>query len=68
MLDWLNLWTGCKAFYSYDDAAIGTAKLSVQSSVKYLITEISETRDLLALLLYHAGYNSKPFYFKSNKR
>ena len=42
---------GYNAFHSYDDAAIGTTKLSVQSSLKCLINEISETKDLLVLLL-----------------
>ena len=32
---------GCNAFYSYDDAAIGNEKLSVQRSLKCLITETS---------------------------
>ena len=34
-------------------------KLKVQSSLKYLITEISENKDLLVLFLYHADHNSK---------
>ena len=38
---------GCKAFYLYDDADIDITKLSVQSSLKCLITEISENKDLL---------------------
>ena len=38
---------GCNAIHLYDDAAIGTTKLSVQSSLKCVITEISETMDLL---------------------
>ena len=41
----------CNAFHSYYDATIGTTKLSVQGSLKCLITEISETKDLLVLLL-----------------
>ena len=56
------------AFHSCYDAAIGTTKFSVQSFLKYLITEISETKDLLMLLLQHAGHNSKPLHFKSNKK
>ena len=35
---------GCNVFHPYYDAAIGTTKLSVQSFMKCLITEISETR------------------------
>ena len=35
---------GCKAFHLYDDADV--TKLSVQSSWKYLITQISENKDL----------------------
>ena len=42
---------GWNAFHFYDDDAIVTTKLSVQSSLKCLITEISETKDLLVLLL-----------------
>ena len=34
---------GCNAFHSNDDAAIGTTKLSVQSSLKRLKNEISVT-------------------------
>ena len=41
----------CNVFHSQYDAAIGTTKLSVQSSLKCLITEISETKGLLVLLL-----------------
>ena len=41
----------CNAFHSYYDAAIGTTNLSVQGSLRCLITEISETKDLLVLLL-----------------
>ena len=41
----------CNAFHLYEDAAIGSTKLSVQSSLKCLINEISETKDLLVLLL-----------------
>ena len=47
----------CHAFHSYDDADIGITKLSVQSSLKCLVTEISETKDLLVLLLHHADKN-----------
>ena len=42
---------GRNAFHSYDDAAIGTTKLSVQIFLKFLITEINVTKDLLVLLL-----------------
>ena len=38
---------GCKAFHLYDDAHIDIAKVSVQSSLKCLITEIGENKDLL---------------------
>ena len=38
---------GCKAFHLYDDADIDITKLSVQISLKCLITEISENKDLL---------------------
>ena len=40
---------GCNTFHSYDDAATGTTKLSVQKSLKCLITEISENKVLLVL-------------------
>ena len=56
---------GCNAFHLYDGADIYITKLSGQSSLKYLITE---NKDLLVLLMYHTGYNSKPLYFKSNKK
>ena len=59
---------GCNAFHSYDDAAICTTKLSVQSFLKFLVTKISETKDLPVLSLQHAGHNSKPLYFKDNKK
>ena len=49
---------GCNAFHSYD-AGIVITMLSVQSSLKRFITEISENKDLLLLLLYHADHNSK---------
>ena len=42
---------GCNALHSYDAAAIGTSKLSVQSSLKCLVTKISETKGLLVLFL-----------------
>ena len=50
---------GCGTFHSYDVADIDVTKLSVQSSLKCLITEISdseisEIKDLLVLLLHHA--------------
>ena len=49
----------CNALHSYDGADNGITKLSVQSSLKCLITEISdseisEIKDLLVLLLHHA--------------
>ena len=37
--------------FIYNDVAIGTTKLSVQISLKCLIYKISETKDLLVLLL-----------------
>ena len=37
----------CNAFYSYDDADIEITKLTVQTSLKYLIAEISEKRTYL---------------------
>ena len=55
------------AFHSCYDATIGTAKLSVQSFLKCLITEISETKDLLVLLLQHAGHNSNHCTLKVTK-
>ena len=58
----------CTAFHLYDDGDIDIAKLSFQSSLKCLIIEISENKDLLVLLMYHAGYNPKPLYSKSNKK
>ena len=39
---------GCKAFHLYDDPDINITKLSVQSSLKCLITEISDNKNLLA--------------------
>ena len=59
---------GCKAFRLFDDADIDIKKLTVQSSLKCIITEVSENKDLLVQLLYHANHNSKPLYFKSNKK
>ena len=56
------------AFHLYDDADIDITKLNVQSSLECLITEISEKKDLLVLLLYHGDHDSKPLYFKSNKK
>ena len=41
---------GCNALHSYH-AGIGTSKLSVQSSLKCLVTKISETKGLLVLFL-----------------
>ena len=41
---------------------------SVQSSLKCLITEFSGNKDLLLLLFCHADHNSKPLYFKSDKK
>ena len=43
---------GCNSFHSYDDADIDMTKLPVRSSLKCLITEISENKDLTVLLLY----------------
>ena len=56
------------AFHSNDDADTDITKVSIQSSLKSLITEISEKKDLLLLLLYNAEHNSKPMRFKSNKK
>ena len=53
-------------FHSYDDAYIDVAKLSVQSSLTCLVSEISENKNVLVFLLYQADHNSKPLYFKSN--
>ena len=39
---------GCKTFHLFDDADINITKLSVQRSLKCLLTEISENKDLLA--------------------
>ena len=39
--------SGCKVFYIYDSADIDITKLSVQSSLKCLVTEVSENIDLL---------------------
>ena len=47
-------------FHSYDNADIDITKLSVQSSLKCIIKEITENKDLPMLLLYHTDYNSKP--------
>ena len=57
----------CNAFHSYDDVDIDIIELRVQSSLKYLITEISDNKDLLVLFLYHVDHNSKSLYFKNNK-
>ena len=60
---------GCNAFHLYDGADIDITKLKCsQSSLKCFVTEISENKDLLMLLLYHADHHSKPLYFKSNKK
>ena len=42
---------GCKAFHLYDDADTDITKLCDQSSLKCLITEISENWCLLVLLM-----------------
>ena len=42
---------GCNSFHSYD-IVIDMTKLPVPSSLKCLITEISENKDLTVLLLY----------------
>ena len=39
---------GCKGFHLYVDPDIDITKLSAESSLKCLITEISENKDLLA--------------------
>ena len=52
---------GCNAFHLYHDADIDITKLSVQSSWKCVRSEISENKDSLMLLLYHANHKSKPF-------
>ena len=36
----------CNGFHSYDDVGIDVTKLSVQSSFKYLISEIIENKNL----------------------
>ena len=38
---------GCNALHSYDDADIDIIKLRFRSSLKYLITKISENKNLL---------------------
>ena len=43
-------------------------KLTVQSSLKGLITVIGEDADLLVSLFYHAQDKSKQLLFKSSKR
>ena len=59
----------CNAFHLYDGADIHITKVKcLQSSLKCFVTEISENKDLLMLLLYHADHNSKPLYFKSKKK
>ena len=58
----------CNALHSYDDAYIDFTKVSVQSSLKCLVSEIRENKNLLVLFLYHADHNLKPLYFKSNKK
>ena len=50
MLHWINVWNRSNTFHSDDDAAIDATKLSIQISLKYLITENSEKKDLLVLL------------------
>ena len=57
-----------KLHISCSDADIDITKLSVHSSFKFLIIEISENKDFLVLLLYHADHNSKPLYFKSDEK
>ena len=59
---------GCNAFHLHDGADTYINKVKYSKSLKYFITEISENKDLLMLLLYHADHNSKPLYFKSNKK
>ena len=48
------------AFHSNDDADTDIIKVIIQSSLKCLITEVNENKDLLVLLLYHADLSSKP--------
>ena len=55
----------CNVFHSYDPD-IDITKLRVQSFLRcLLITEISESKDVLVLLFYHTYHNSKPLYFQS---
>ena len=67
MLYWLNLWNK-GVTRSYDDADIDITNLSVQSSLKFLLSEISESKDLLKLLLYHADHTPQLLYLNSNKK
>ena len=67
MLYWLNLWNK-RVTRSYDDVDIDITNLRVQSSLKFLLREISESKDLLTLLLYHADHTPQLLYLKSNKK
>ena len=59
----------CNVFHSNDDAENDITNVSIQSFLKCLITETSENEeDLLMPLLDNADHNSKPVYFKSNKK
>ena len=67
MLYWLNSWNQGVTRVLFIWCSIDITRLSVQSRLKYLITEISE-KDLLVLFLYYADHNSKSLYFKNNKK
>ena len=58
---------GLNAFHYIMDLTLILQKLSVQSSLKCFIIQISENKDILMLLLYHPDHNSKPLYFKGSK-
>ena len=58
----------CNVFHLYDDADVDIKNLNIKSFLKCLTNEISENKDLLVLLLYHADLNSKLLNFKSNKK
>ena len=42
---------GCNAFHLYDDADIEITKISVLSSLKYLINETRKSKDLLVVFV-----------------
>ena len=58
---------GCNAFHSYDDADIDITKLSVQSSLKCLITKISEKRIYLCYCCIMQNIIQKYFTLKVTK-